>query len=141
MNGSRQQLSKRRLMLLFASTFWSLVLVSLVACGQPKEQGHEGHLHVSASLEAKEPKTGKNILQIEVKDHGGKAIADATITVKPHMPAHGHGSTETPKIESLGEGKYKASPVTFQMPGEWEIVVEAKKGSEHGKTTLKVQVK
>jgi hypothetical protein len=41
------------------------------------------------------------------------------------MEVHGHGSTEEPVIEPLGDGEYEASPITFTMPGPWEVNVDA----------------
>ena len=85
--------------------------------------------------------TGKNVLMITVKDKDGNPVEKATVTVDPQMPSMGHGSSETAKVEELGQGKYKASPVTFQMGGEWEVTVNAKKGDDTGRKTFKYNVK
>lgn len=123
---------------------WIWILCSVfglwMGCAGPKEQKSAGSLHVSAKLDQASPKTGQHTLWIDVHSKEGKAMSGATIEVKPHMPAHGHGSSEQAKIEELGKGKYKATPVTFQMPGEWEIIVDVSVGAEKGRFTLKVNV-
>ena len=119
----------------------SVVLSSslLFGCGGPSTE--TGTLQIEASLEQDPPKTGKNVLMITVKDKAGSPVEKATVTVDPQMPSMGHGSSEAAKVEEVGQGKYKASPVTFQMGGEWEVTVNAKKGDDTGKKTFKYNVK
>lgn len=134
---------KRLLQRCLSSFVVALVYVALVGCGPASSTGTtEGQLAITATFDTQELQTGQNTLVITVKRAAtGALITDATLKVYPHMPAHGHGSTEEPKIQSMGEGKYKASPVTFHMPGEWEIVVNAASGPEVGKLTFQVDVK
>lgn len=119
-----------------------LLGMGLVACGTEGLQGPqtEGNFKIETAFEASSLTTGQNTMSITVMDQSGAPIKGATITVYPHMPAHGHGSTEEPKLEDMGEGKYKAHPITFQMPGEWEIIVKVDSNGEKGKYTFTVQV-
>jgi hypothetical protein len=44
----------------------------------------------------------------------------STLTVKPWMPAHGHGTSAT-TVTAVGVGEYDVTNVNFTMPGEWQI--------------------
>lgn len=83
---------------------------------------------------------GQNTLRITLKDKTGAAVEGATVTVDPQMPMHGHGSSETAVVTELGQGSYEAFPVTFQMPGMWEITVEATQGGTSASDVIKVTV-
>lgn len=45
------------------------------------------------------------------------------------MPSMGHGSTPT-QTERLDVGTYRAKNVFFIMPGEWDIEIQIKNGTE-----------
>lgn len=76
------------------------------------------------------PTVGQNTMHIEVHRGDGGAVAGARVVVDPQMPAHGHGSSELPRITDEGEGRYRAFPVTFQMPGAWRVRVEVTAGDD-----------
>lgn len=102
------------------------------------EETDSGTLIVSAEMLA--PATqGQNRLLIEVADADGQPI-EAELEVVPHMPAHGHGSTETPEITKMDGPSYVAEPVTFHMAGHWQVTVTARRGSEHGVEVLDLEI-
>lgn len=103
--------------------------------------GDSGHFTITATLEGGDAKTGQNVMMIEVKDKEGKAVEGATVTVDPQMPSMGHGSSETPKVEEVGGGKYKATPVTFTMSGEWTVTIKVEANGETGSKTFDFSVK
>jgi hypothetical protein len=76
------------------------------------------------------PRTGQNTMTIDVKRADGQPVTGAQLTVDPQMPAHGHGSTEVPQITDEGQGRYRAFPVTFQMPGAWRVTIVVKAGAD-----------
>ncbi len=45
------------------------------------------------------------------------------VQVRADMPEHGHGMPTDPVVTALGEGRYCADGMLFQMTGAWEIVV------------------
>lgn len=99
----------------------------LAACGgdsdDPKQ---EGDLRIEVvSIEPDPPVVGQNTLVFSISDAEGEPVIGATVEVEPFMPHHNHGSTETPVVTDLGDGTYRADPVTFQMPGHWEVRIEA----------------
>jgi len=85
-------------------------------------------LTLSAQFDSAAPTTGQNHLLITLLDDAGAGVEGATLTVVPTMPMMGHGSTETPAVSELGDGVYDAFPVTFQMPGQWKIEIDAELG-------------
>ncbi|MCA9668169.1 MAG: FixH family protein [Myxococcales bacterium] len=84
---------------------------------------------------------GQNRMMIEVADLAGAMIEGVGLAVDPQMATHGHGSTEVPLVSERGGGHYEAFPVTFQMPGAWEITVSATAGALSAKKTIHVTVR
>jgi nitrogen fixation protein FixH len=115
-------------------------VVLLLACGTGSETS-EGTLQLSATIAPDPPVAGRNTLTIEVRDAQGQPVEGASLEVKPWMPSHGHGSTETPVVSALGEGRYRATPVTFSMPGQWEVTILATSGTDKGEKKLSWNVK
>lgn len=112
-----------------------LVLLPLAACGADDDTDH-GSLQITAHLEPDPPRVGPNALHIQVLDAAGDPVEGATLTVEPFMPAHGHGSSEDPVVTEQGGGHYRADPITFTMPGQWEVTIEARADGERGKLVL-----
>jgi nitrogen fixation protein FixH len=121
------------------------MLVGLLAgCGEgaaSDADGSSGDLRVDVATDPATPTLGRNALAIRVTDLDGAPIDDAHLAVDLEMPAHGHGSTEEPAIEALGQGRYRAFPVTFYMPGRWIVAVHAETDAAAGDTRLEVPVR
>ncbi len=121
----------------------SVLLLSLgvVACN-PAEPTTTDPAYTIAMTMAPETPTinNANVMTITVTDKDGKAVTGATVTVDPQMPAHGHGSSKEPKYKELGDGKYEASPVWFQMKGEWEVTVTVKVGETTASKAFKMTI-
>ncbi|MCC6749192.1 MAG: FixH family protein [Deltaproteobacteria bacterium] len=116
--------------------------VLLAACGDATTTPTGGSLAVEATIEPDPPKVGQNVLRVTVKNAAAEPVPGANVKVDPQMPAHGHGSTETPTVTEEGSGRYLASPVTFQMPGRWEVRVVVTAGAgQTGSTVLSRDVK
>ncbi len=99
----------------------SLLLLGLASCGGETETKSSGAWTIESEVEAR---VGRTEMLLTIT-HEGLPIEAAQVTVDPQMPSHGHGSTEVPAVEALGEGRYRAFPVTFTMPGLWEVTVHA----------------
>lgn len=76
------------------------------------------------------PAKGTNTMTIEIVDGAGKPLDGATVTVKPFMPDHGHGSAVVPVVTPLGGGTYEVAKIYLAMAGLWKITfsVEPKEG-------------
>lgn len=49
------------------------------------------------------------------------ASADLSLLVDARMPEHQHGMNVAPKVENLGNGRFRATRMLFHMPGYWEL--------------------
>jgi hypothetical protein len=67
------------------------------------------------------PLVGMNTWTVRVEDASDAAVSDASLTVAPFMPDHGHGSPLVPVATSNGDGTYAIAPLYFFMPGVWRI--------------------
>lgn len=70
------------------------------------------------------PQVGNNTWMLTITDASGTPIPDATVSVTPFMPVHGHGTPVTSVITPKGSGSYEADKVNFVMPGPWEITID-----------------
>ena len=59
----------------------------------------------------------------------GEPVASARIDAT--MPQHGHGMNYRPKIEVLGDGRFRAVGLLLHMPGDWRLSFHI---SGHGAT-------
>lgn len=123
----------------------SLLVLSLAApaCGDdatPADTTTTTELAISAALDPMPPTTGQHTLTITVLDKDGAPVEGATVTVDPQMPMHGHGSSETAVVAEDGAGVYTAFPVTFQMPGMWQVTITATAGEMTGSAAIDYQV-
>ncbi len=125
--------------MLFAVAFLALVLIS--GCGNKGDDAVRGKdVDIQVQIKPDPPVKGENTLYLTVTDKNGKGIEKAEIKVYPSMPAHGHGSSKDPVVTEKGGGKYEVK-VFFQMPGEWEVKIEAISGNLKGETVVKYTVK
>lgn len=140
-------------------THFVVLALSLAACGMDMQE-HEGHHHegTGTALRANEglcagglfhlqygchggaARRGTNTLDVNLTDAHGAALAGATIAVTPYMPAHGHGSSTTPKVTDLGGGAYRVEDVVLTMAGEWHLTFDVKEGARHDELVFALDV-
>ena len=70
------------------------------------------------------PDRGKNTWTLAVT-HNGQALSGASVSIKPWMPAHGHGTTPPTFTATAGKrpGAYAVGPFDLFMPGGWRVTV------------------
>ena len=71
---------------------------------------------------------GENELDLHVTDAHGSGVPGLTVTVTPHMPAHGHGASMPTTVHEMMDGHYHVMP-NFQMTGLWELHFELDDGN------------
>lgn len=114
-------------------------LCALLGCGEPAAVDAGGF---TFAVEAEAPLIiGRNALIINLTDAEGQPVDAAELVIDTEMPAHGHGSTETAHVTDLGDGRYRAYPVTLFMPGHWIIGIHAEAGEVRGDFTLEADVR
>ncbi len=68
------------------------------------------------------PVIGNDTWIIKVVDKTGAAMNGATITVKPWMPDHGHGTSVKATITpAANDGSYTVTPLYLFMAGFWQL--------------------
>jgi len=51
----------------------------------------------------------------------GVPITGATLHVTAAMPSHGHGMVQLPRVEELGDGRYRVDGMLLHMRGAWQL--------------------
>jgi hypothetical protein len=73
---------------------------------------------------------GNNAWTIQVVDKSGGPVTGASITVKPFMPDHGHGSSIIPQVTAGADpGSYDISLLNLFMPGIWTVTIVVTTGT------------
>jgi hypothetical protein len=95
------------------------------------EPGASGTYSVKlASINPNPVFKGNNAWTIQVVDKSGAPVTGATITVKPFMPDHGHGSSITPQVAAgSNPGSYDVTLLNLFMPGIWTVTVVVTTGT------------
>ncbi|MEO7112148.1 MAG: FixH family protein [Polyangiaceae bacterium] len=95
------------------------------------EPGASGTYSVKlASINPNPVFKGNNAWTIQVVDKSGAPVSGATITVKPFMPDHGHGSSITPQVAAGADpGTYDVTLLNLFMPGIWTVTVVVTTGT------------
>jgi hypothetical protein len=56
------------------------------------------------------------------------------------MPSHHHGMNLTPKVEKVGEGRFKVTGMLFHMPGPWELYLDVRGSGETERARFEVEL-
>ncbi|MEO8800946.1 MAG: FixH family protein [Polyangiaceae bacterium] len=87
-----------------------------------EQMGSSGALGVKlTSIDPNPVFKGDNDWKVTVVDASGNAVVGATITAKPFMPDHGHGSSIVPTVTEAGGGSYDVNHLNLFMPGIWQV--------------------
>jgi hypothetical protein len=83
-------------------------------------------------LQPEIPRVGNNNWTLLV-ERNGAPWNDTPLRVSSWMPDHSHGSLKTPVDYELEQGRHWVTPLSFQMPGLWQVTVAADTdgGTEH----------
>jgi hypothetical protein len=87
-------------------------------------------------LEPDVPSLGDNRWQLTVRDADSQPVDDATLSVSLWMPEHAHGSLKATLIEALDDGQYRAEPLSFHMPGIWEVTLRIESDAASDQVTF-----
>jgi hypothetical protein len=123
----------KRLTLLFAALSFGVL-----ACSSPPSQPPDsssfpeqpymqatstsGSLHVELRTSPQPPAVGNDDVQLLVTDSSGAPRDGLTVSVKPWMPAHDHGTSQT-TVMPQGGGKYLVTNVYLYMSGVWQLQI------------------
>ena len=81
------------------------------------------------SIKPMPPARGDNTWVVQITTiAAGSPITDATVTMTPFKPDHGHGSPIKVNVAATTAGQYQLSPINLWMPGYWEATIHASQG-------------
>ena len=52
-----------------------------------------------------------------------------SLAVDARMPQHRHGMRVEPRVEALGEGRFRVDGLVLHMPGRWELYFDVTRGA------------
>jgi hypothetical protein len=81
-----------------------------------------GKVHIDLRTSPQPPAVGNDDVQLTITDPSGSPLDGLTVAVKPWMPAHGHGTSET-TVTAQGGGKYLVTDVYLYMSGVWQLQI------------------
>ena len=115
-----------------------LLLLGALACSSPPSQppdassfpsqplasitGSSGKVHIDLRTSPQPPAVGNDDVQLAITDASGAPLDGLTVAVKPFMPAHGHGTSQT-TVMAQGGGKYLVTDVYLYMSGVWQMQI------------------
>lgn len=79
-------------------------------------------MHVELRASPQPLAVGDDDLQLTITDTSGIPMDGLTVTLKPLMVAHGHGTSET-TVSPEGGGKYLVTHVYLYMSGVWLLQI------------------
>jgi len=119
----------------------SAVIIAVVGAGcGSHDNGSHSHSHESGAASGitagtdyilkyewpEKPRVGNYTLKVSLVDKTGAQVEDAEILAHYDMPSMrgAHATTETMKKNARGD---YLLPIHFAMPGDWEIILSARK--------------
>jgi hypothetical protein len=73
--------------------------------------------------------------------NGDGSAFEGTPVVDAHMPRHRHGMNYRPRVEKLGDGRFRADGFLFHMPGQWQFIFDLNDGPSSERLTSDLLLK
>ncbi len=89
----------------------------------------QGPLALSASFQSADITRTGNVVVVHVQDVAGVPVEGATVALALTRALPLTGGAPAPAVVELGHGDYRADPVDFPDPGDWDLAVSAVKGT------------
>jgi len=131
----RKDMGYKSILLALAVAYF---LIVGIGCGTPQHTG-SGEYILKYDWPEK-PRVGSCTLRVNLVDRAGASVEGAEVVAGYDMPSMrgAHDTTETMKQNARGD---YLLPIHFVMPGDWEIVLSARKdGREIATETIKLDI-
>jgi hypothetical protein len=106
------------------------MMLPSVRAGARLQSDHNSFEVTLTELDPNTPSLGDNSWDVAVRssavdggNDGNAPVSDAQLSFSLWMPEHAHGSLKTAVVEPLGHGQYHVEPLSFHMPGIWEVTL------------------
>ncbi len=125
-----------------AVLFFAMVLASgLVFASGYEASKKAGDLTVDVKMDRNPPVTGKNNVEVAVKDAAGKPVTDAKVLVEYSMPAMPGMPAMSYKAEAKPSGEAYRTEISPSMAGPWNVAVRVARGAKTETARFTVDVK
>ncbi len=80
-------------------------------------------------------------LEVEIsRGDSGEPLPGAQVVVSAWMPAHRHGMARRPRVEDLGDGRYRARGLLLHMQGHWQLFVDTSHGGVSDRAEISLEL-
>lgn len=100
-----------------------------------------GEYTVEVTMDKNPPITGKNNVDILVKDKTGAAVTDAKVTVDYSMPAMSGMPAMNYKSDAAPKGDTYKAVIEPSMAGSWNVAVKVSRAGKTDTAKLTIDVK
>jgi hypothetical protein len=130
----------KRVMVIMTAMFL-LMTFSMANAKDYEISKKSGDYIVQVRIDKNPPVTGKNKMEVSIKDNGGKDVTDAVVAIDYRMPAMpGMGAMNYKGNAGLKSGKYSAV-LDFSMSGAWFVNIKITKSGKAQTVKLNIDVK
>jgi nitrogen fixation protein FixH len=113
-------------------------VVASTACAMTKKAGD---YTVDVTMDRNPPVTGKNSVEVRVKDKTGKAVTDAKVTVEYSMPPMSGMPAMNYKSDAELKGETYRAVISPSMAGSWNVAIKVARGGKTDTARLTIDVK
>jgi nitrogen fixation protein FixH len=96
---------------------------------------------MDVTMDKNPPVTGKNIVEVSVKDKTGKAVTDAKVTVEYSMPGMPGMPAMNYKSDAELKGETYKAVISPSMAGSWNVAIKVARGGKTDTARLTIDVK
>ncbi len=100
-----------------------------------------GQYSVEVTIDKNPPVTGKNNVDIRVKDKMGKAVTDAKVVVEYSMPAMPGMPAASYKANAALSGDMYRAVIEPSMGGSWNVAVKVSRAGKTDTARLTIDVR
>ncbi|MGD0486962.1 MAG: FixH family protein [Syntrophorhabdales bacterium] len=118
-----------------------LLLTVVVASTAGAITKKAGDYTMDVTMDKNPPVTGKNIVEVSVKDKTGKAVTDAKVTVEYSMPGMPGMPAMNYKSDAELKGETYKAVISPSMAGSWNVAIKVARGGKTDTARLTIDVK
>jgi hypothetical protein len=118
-----------------------LLLTAVVVCTAGAMTKKAGDYTVDVTMDRNPPVTGKNSVEVGVKDKTGKSVTDAKVTVEYSMPGMPGMPAMNYKSDAELKGETYRAVISPSMAGSWNVAIKVSRAGKTGTARLTIDVK
>ena len=119
----------------------ALLLTAVVASTTGAVTKKVGDYTVDVTMDRNPPVTGKNTVEVSVKDKTGKAVTDAKVVVEYSMPGMSGMPAMNYKSDAELKGEAYRAVISPSMAGSWNVAIKISRAGKTDTARLTIDVK